>query len=172
MVLRLHHVKPVKDAVHRNYWQIHTARLSAQDRGFQGIHQSVTEWLLFRCCHPERSASACERAVEGSMYFERWYYVYIMSNRSKTLYIGITGKFTLRVFQHKSGVFKGFTSRYRMDRLVYWEKFKRVNDAIAREKQLKGWTRIKKIQLIVGMNPTWEDLAEGWFPELKEKENA
>jgi putative endonuclease len=106
------------------------------------------------------------------MYFERWYYVYIMSNRSKTLYIGITGKFTLRVFQHKTGAFKGFTSRYRMDRLVYWEKFKRVNDAIAREKQLKGWTRIKKIQLIVGMNPTWEDLAEGWFPELQEKENA
>ena len=106
------------------------------------------------------------------MYFERWYFVYIMSNRSKTLYIGITGKSTLRVFQHKTGVFKGFTSRYRMDRLVYWEKFKRVNDAIAREKQLKGWTRIKKIQLIVGMNPTWEDLAEGWFPELKEKENA
>ena len=106
------------------------------------------------------------------MYSERWYFVYIMSNRSKTLYIGITGKFTLRVFQHKTGVFKGFTSRYRMDRLVYWEKFKTVNDAIAREKQLKGWTRIKKIQLIVGMNPTWEDLAEGWFPGLKEKENA
>jgi putative endonuclease len=51
------------------------------------------------------------------MYFERWYYVYIMSNRSKTLYIGIIGKFTLRVFQHKTGVFKGFTSRYRMDAL-------------------------------------------------------
>jgi putative endonuclease len=106
------------------------------------------------------------------MYFERWYFVYIMSNRSKTLYVGITSKFTQRVFQHKTGVFKGFTSRYRMDRLVYWERFKRVHDAIAREKQLKGWTRIKKIQLIVSMNPTWNDLAEDWFSELEEKENA
>jgi putative endonuclease len=59
-----------------------------------------------------------------------------------------------------------------MDRPVYWEKFSRVHDAIAREKQLKGWRRIKKIQLIVSMNPTWKDLAEDWFPELKEKANA
>jgi len=106
------------------------------------------------------------------MYYENWYYVYIMTNRSKTLYTGVTSKIRQRVFQHKTGVFKGFTSRYKLDRLAYWEKFKRVNDAIAREKQLKGWARIKKIQLIVGMNPTWKDLAEEWFPELKEKENA
>jgi putative endonuclease len=106
------------------------------------------------------------------MYFERWYYVYIISNRSKTLYVGSTSKFVQRVFQHRTGFFKGFTSRYKMDRLVYWEKFKRAHDAVARERQLKGWTRIKKIQLIVSMNPTWEDLAEGWFPELKKKENA
>jgi putative endonuclease len=59
-----------------------------------------------------------------------------------------------------------------MDRLVYWEKFSRAHDAIAREKQLKGWRRIKKIQLIINMNPTWKDLAEDWFPELKEKANA
>jgi putative endonuclease len=95
-----------------------------------------------------------------------------MTNRSRTLYIGVTSKFTLRVYQHKTGVFKGFTSRYKMDRLVYWEKFKRVQDAIAREKQLKGWTRVKKIQLIVSMNPTWKDLAEGWFLELEGKANA
>ena len=106
------------------------------------------------------------------MYFERWFFVYIMTNRSKTLYVGSTSKFVQRVFQHKTGFFKGFTSRYKMDRLVYWEKFKRVDDAIARERQLKRWTRTKKIQLIVSINPTWEDLAEGWFPELKKKENA
>jgi putative endonuclease len=59
-----------------------------------------------------------------------------------------------------------------MDRLVYWEKFKRAHDAVTRERQLKGWTRLKKIQLVVSMNPAWEDLAEGWFLELKKKENA
>jgi putative endonuclease len=106
------------------------------------------------------------------MYLQKWYYVYIMTNRSKTLYIGITSKIKQRVFQHKTGVFEGFTSRYKMDRLVYWEKFSRVHDAIAREKQLKGWRRIKKIQLIVSVNPTWKDLAEDWFPELEEKANA
>ena len=101
------------------------------------------------------------------MYSEKWYYVYIMTNRSKTLYVGITSKITQRTLQHKTGAFEGFTSRYKLDRLVYWEKFKRVHDAIAREKQLKGWSRIKKIQLIVSMNPAWKDLAEGWFPELE-----
>ncbi len=119
--------------------------------------------MLFRFCHPERSASACERAVSQICFFR---FVILSGARTKasaqskdlcTLRDGITftscqtgqrrctsvitGKFTLRVFQHKTGVFKGFTSRYRMDRLVYWEKFKRVNDAIAREKQLKSWTR-------------------------------
>jgi putative endonuclease len=99
-------------------------------------------------------------------FVEKWYYVYIVTNRSKTLYIGITSKLRVRVFQHKTGVFKGFTSEYKIDRLVYWEQFKSVNAAIAREKQLKGWRRIKKIQLIVGMNPTWNDLSADWYPEL------
>lgn len=88
------------------------------------------------------------------------------------IYIGITGRFKRCVYQQKTGAFEGFTSRYRLDRLVYWERFKYVQRALAREKQLKGWTRIKKIQLIVSVNPTWKDLAEDWFPELKEKENA
>ncbi len=95
-----------------------------------------------------------------------------MTNRSKTLYIGITSKIRERVFQHKTGVFEGFTSKYKVDRLVYWEKFKYVDRAIAREKQLKRWTRIKKMQLIVSMNPTWQDLAADWFSDLQEKANA
>ena len=95
-----------------------------------------------------------------------------MTNRSKALYIGISSKIRKRVFQHKTGVFEGFTSRYKLDRLVYWEKFKYVDRALAREKQLKRWTRIKKMQLIVSMNPTWKDLAADWFPELQEKANA
>jgi len=111
------------------------------------------------------SIQIVKRGVEGPVHFvEKWYYVYIMTNRSKTLYIGITSKLHLRIFQHKTGAFKGFTSNY--NRLVYWEQFKNVNRAIAREKQLKGWRRIKKIQLIVSMNPTWNDLASEWYPEL------
>ena len=97
---------------------------------------------------------------------EKWYYVYIMTNRSKTLYTGITSKLRVRVFQHKTGVLKGFTSIYRIDRLVYWDRYKSVHRAIAREKQIKGWRRIKKIELIVGINPTWADLARDWYPEL------
>jgi putative endonuclease len=97
---------------------------------------------------------------------EKWYYVYIMTNRSRTLYTGITSKITERVFQHKTGVLEGFTSKYKVDRLLYWEKYKNVRAAIAREKQIKGWRRVKKIQLIVSMNPTWQDLAADWFTEL------
>jgi len=98
--------------------------------------------------------------------------MYIMTNRSKNFYIGITSKNRNRVFQHKTGVFEGFSSRYKLDQLVYWEKFKYVDRALAREKQLKRWTRIKKMQLIVSMNPTWRDLAADWFPDLQGKENA
>ena len=82
-------------------------------------------------------------------YREKWYFVYIMSNRSKTLYIGITGTFRRRVLQHKSGTFEGFTSRYKLDRLVYWEKFKSVHYAIAREKQLKGWKNRDRIEQLI-----------------------
>src|SRR5256885_13326748 len=68
------------------------------------------------------------------MYSEKWFYVYIMTNRSMNFYIGVTNNIRERVFQHKTGAFAGSTSRYKLDRLVYWEKFKYVNSAIAREK--------------------------------------
>ena len=103
------------------------------------------------------------------MYFEKWYYVYIVTNRSKTLYTGITRGLRKRLYEHKTGVFDGFTKRYKINRLVYFETFKYIKNAIAREKQIKRWTKIKKIRLIVGMNPTWRDLAEDWFPELGNK---
>jgi len=93
------------------------------------------------------------------MHSEKWFFVYIMTNRSMNFYIGVTNNIRERFFQHKTGAFVGFTSRYKLDRLVYWEKFKYVNSAIAREKQLKRWTRAKKMQLVVSMNPTWKDLA-------------
>ena len=100
------------------------------------------------------------------MHFEKWYYVYIVTNRSKTPYTGVARSLRKRLYEHKTGAFDGFTKRYKIDRLVYYETYKYVKNAIAREKQLKRWTKIKKIRLIVSMNPAWRDLAEGWFPEL------
>ncbi len=101
------------------------------------------------------------------MHVEKWFHMYIVSNRSKTLYVGFTGNLRQRIYDHKTGRFDGFTKRYKINRLVYYERFKYANNGINREKQVKGWRRIKKIQLVVSMNPTWQDLAEDWFPELK-----
>jgi putative endonuclease len=97
---------------------------------------------------------------------QRYYFVYIVTNRSKTLYIGMTNSILRRIFEHKTKATEGFTSKYKLDRLVYWERYTSVHRAIAREKQIKGWLRIKKIQLIVEMNPTWKDLAADWYPHL------
>ena len=84
-----------------------------------------------------------------------------MSNRSMTLYVGMTNDLRRRVAEHKGGA-AGFTSRYQVRQLVYFETFDYATQAIAREKQLKGWTRAKKIALIKSMNPQWLDLAEDW----------
>ena len=88
------------------------------------------------------------------------YHVYILTNRSGTLYIGMTSELKGRLAQHREGVFpKAFTKRYRMDRLVYVEEFSEARDAVQRERQLKGWTRRKKVVLINAVNPGWQDLA-------------
>jgi len=101
---------------------------------------------------------------KGSMYSPpKFYYVYIMTDRSKTLYTGITSNLENRVFDHKHKTRPGFTLRYKIDRLVYFERFGDVHAAIAREKQIKGLMRIKKIALIVSMNPEWKDLSDGWY---------
>jgi len=88
-------------------------------------------------------------------------YVYIMSNRTQTLYIGVTNDIARRVNEHKSKLNPGFTARYNIIKLVYVESFSDIRDAIAREKQLKGWSRNKKVSLIESVNPGWKDLAEG-----------
>jgi putative endonuclease len=93
---------------------------------------------------------------------EHKYWVYIMASRSKTLYTGITDDIYRRALQHKRGAIEGFTKRYHIKRLVYYETFKYVDNAIRREKQIKGWDRAKRLALIESMNPTWLDLAEGW----------
>lgn len=87
-------------------------------------------------------------------------YVYIMASRSRTLYIGITTDFDGRIQEHKQGILDGFTKTYHCTRLVYYELYDGPIAAISREKQLKGWTRAKKIALIESINPTWVDFAE------------
>ena len=94
------------------------------------------------------------------------YFVYVMSSRTGTLYIGITNSIYNRSLQHKRGEIEGFSSRYGCDRLVYYESLDDVHKAIGREKQLKGWSRAKKIALIVSKNALWEDLAEKWGAEM------
>jgi putative endonuclease len=90
-------------------------------------------------------------------------YVYIMASSFQRLYIGITTGIEVRVRQHKSGFYpNSFTSRYKIDKLVYFERFTMIAEAIAREKQLKRWSRVKKLRLIVAQNPTWQDLSADW----------
>jgi putative endonuclease len=96
----------------------------------------------------------------------RTYYVYILASLSGTLYVGITSDLSKRMWQHKEHVYKGFTSTYQVDRLLYYETFSAVQDAIEREKQLKGWRRKKKINLITKEYPKWLDLSGGWFVDV------
>jgi len=94
---------------------------------------------------------------------DQHYFVYILASKSRALYIGITRHLSVRIAQHKSGEYGSFTSEYKTYRLVYFERFLSPRSAIAREKQLKGWLRSKKIALIERDNPTWEDLAAEWL---------
>jgi putative endonuclease len=94
---------------------------------------------------------------------EKTYFVYIMSNRSKMLYTGVTNDVEMRAFQHKSKSIPGFTQKYNLYKLVYFERFGHVRDAIRREKQIKGWLRRKKVALIESLNPKWADLVEDHF---------
>ena len=94
---------------------------------------------------------------------EGTYFAYIMASRSHTLYIGITSDLQKRVFQHKWKEHEGFTARYNCDRLVWFERYQDVHKAIAREKELKGWRRSRKIALIESTNPTWTDLSRDWY---------
>lgn len=96
------------------------------------------------------------------MFHRLHYYVYIMASDSGTLYIGFTNNVLRRSCEHQEGFFDGFTHKYHCKKLIYLESFSDVNQAIAREKQLKNWNRTKKMSLIKTQNPTWKDLT----PEL------
>jgi putative endonuclease len=90
-------------------------------------------------------------------------YVYMMASRSRTLYTGVTTNLERRVAEHQRHLIPGFTSRYQIGRLVYFEVWGRIRDAIHRETEIKGWRRSKKIALIESKNPAWADLAAGWY---------
>jgi putative endonuclease len=94
------------------------------------------------------------------------FWVYIMSSKTRTLYTGITNSLDRRVFEHKNHRTPGFTARYNCVRLVWSEEHSDVRLAIAREKQIKGWVRAKKIALIESLNPQWTDLARDWGAEI------
>jgi putative endonuclease len=88
------------------------------------------------------------------------YHVYILSNRTRVLYVGITSQLATRISQHKAHVVGGFTQRYNVDRLVYVETFADAMTAITREKQIKGYRRSKKVALIERENPEWQDISD------------
>ena len=97
----------------------------------------------------------------------KYYCVYIMASPTGTLYIGVSGNLHKRVFQHKFHHFEGFTDKYDVTRLLYFESYDDVHKAIGREKQLKGWSRSKKIALFAQRNPHWLDLAAEWYPWME-----
>lgn len=118
-------------------------------------------------CHAERSEATafgfrCLRGRLWRVIVRGSYYVYILASRSRTLYTGVANNIHRRVGEHKAGSASRFTAKYKINRLVYYEEFKYIDRAIAREKVIKGWLRSRKVALIESANPTWEDLSAGW----------
>jgi putative endonuclease len=95
------------------------------------------------------------------------YYVYILTNKSRTLYTGVTNDLKRRVYQHRNKLIPGFTDQYNLSRLVFFETTTDIRAAIMREKQIKGWTRAKKLALVKAANPRWRDLSIDWYREEK-----
>ena len=96
---------------------------------------------------------------------ERHYYVYIMTNGKRTLYVGVTNNLLRRVYEHKRKLVGGFTKKYNLTYLAYYDETTDIMVAIEREKQIKGWKRSKKIELIESVNPRWQDLAMHWYDD-------
>ena len=95
------------------------------------------------------------------------YYVYILTNKSnKVMYIGVTNDLKRRLYEHKNELVEGFTQKYHVHKLVYYEAYKNVKDAILREKRLKGLLRIRKNELVESLNPNWTDLSDELFPNV------
>jgi putative endonuclease len=90
-------------------------------------------------------------------------FVYILASKSRRLYVGVTNNLVRRAWEHRTGVVPGFSRRYGITKLVYFESFVVATDAIRREKQIKSYARVKKLALVDSLNPDWDDLAEVWF---------
>jgi putative endonuclease len=101
---------------------------------------------------------------------DRCYYVYILASDSRVLYTGVTNDLQRRVYQHKTGMLPGFTKRYSVTRLVYFEMTTDVRAAIAREKAIKAWTRERRLRLFESVNAPWLDLAADWFPAMRQQD--
>jgi len=109
----------------------------------------------------------------GIFYMDKQYYVYIVTNQWITVfYTGVTSDLMYRVNQHKRRLVKGFTSRYHINMLVYYEEFDNAYDAIRREKQIKNWQRKWKMNLIRKNNPTFKDLSEEWYDNNDEEDDG
>jgi len=94
---------------------------------------------------------------------DRKYYVYILTNGARTLYVGVTNDIVRSVYEHKHKMVDGFTKKYNLTYLAYYDETTDVMSAIEREKQIKGWRRCKKIELVESVNPNWRDLAMDWY---------
>jgi putative endonuclease len=103
---------------------------------------------------------------------EKTYWVYILSSRSRVLYVGVTSRLLERIKEHRESENSSFTKKYRIHRLVYFETYRNVKAAIATEKQIKSFTRAKKIALIESRNPNWTDLATEYFPQYPKKADS
>jgi len=88
------------------------------------------------------------------------YYIYIMSSESRVLYVGVTNNLRRRVIEHQEGIVEGFSQKYKIKKLIYFEEYTNVNEAITREKQLKNWRREKKVFIIEQLNKEWKDLSK------------
>ncbi len=95
-----------------------------------------------------------------------------MTNNSKTLYIGVTNDLQRRVYEHKNKLIEGFTKRYNITKLVYYETTNSIEAAIRREKQLKNWKRVWKMELIESVNRDWNDLSEGWYDTIQKADSG
>jgi putative endonuclease len=103
---------------------------------------------------------------------QKVYYVYILASRSRALYTGVTNNLARRVVEHRQGKVPGFTHKYKIHRLVYYEEFRDVRSAIGRETQVKAWRREKRVGLIEETNPAWSDLAASWFGPPRTKADS
>jgi len=101
---------------------------------------------------------------------EHTYYVYIMSSKTRTIYTGVTSNLEGRVLEHKLGKIPGFTKKYQITKLVYYEEYADAYDASAREKQIKGYRRSRKVEPIKSLNSKWFDFAEGWIKKHAESQ--